>query len=45
MKHGVIPCDSIPALNQEAIDEADKVKEAVEPGLSKTAVIVSKLSK
>ena len=46
VKHGIIHCDSIPgALEQDAIDEADKVKEAVERGLRKVAVIVSKLSK
>jgi hypothetical protein len=45
VKHGFIHCDSIPALEKEAIDEANKVKVAVEQGTSKAAVIVSKLSK
>jgi len=45
VKYSVIHCDNIPALEKEAIHEADKVKEAVEQGKSKAAVNVSKLSK
>ena len=44
-KHGVIHCDNIPTLEEEAIDEADKVREAVEQGSSKAVVNISKLSK
>lgn len=45
MKHSMIYCDSIPTLEQEAIDETDKVREADEQGLSKAVFIVYKLSK
>jgi hypothetical protein len=46
VKHGVIHCDNIPALEQETITvtEADKVREEVEQGKRRATVNVSKLS-
>jgi len=41
VKLGVVQCDSIPALEQEAFDQADK---AVEQGEFKPSVNVSKFS-
>ena len=45
VKHGVIHCSNIPELEQEAISEANKVKEAVELGKSGAAIQISKFSK
>ena len=45
VKHGVIHCNNIPELEQEAISEANKVKEAVELGKSGVAIQISKFSK
>ena len=42
VKHSVIHCDSIRARDH---DEVEKVREVVERGLNKAAVVVSKLSK
>jgi len=45
VKHGVIHCSNIPELEQEAISEANKVKEAVEQGKARAAIQVPKFSK
>jgi len=42
VKNSVVHCDSIPALEQEAIDEADKVRDLVEQGMCSAAVNISK---
>jgi len=44
VKNGVIQCNDIPQLEEEAVHEANKVKEAVEQGTHPAAVNVSKLS-